>query len=51
MNTKNKQDQKKKQRHETQVAHGVKKRGQQLNTAHESVKYQEHELPEMRLTR
>lgn len=49
MNTKNKQDRKKKQRNETRQEQGGKK-GQQLNSAQESVKF-EHELPEMRLTR
>jgi hypothetical protein len=44
MNTKNKQDQKK-QRQRTRQAHGLKKRGQNPSV------HQEHEHPEMRLTR
>ncbi|MGD1093874.1 MAG: hypothetical protein ABSB35_18040 [Bryobacteraceae bacterium] len=50
MNTKNKQDQKRKGQ-QTRQKQGPKKQGQSPNNALDDRKYQDHELPEMRLTR
>lgn len=51
MNTKNKQDQKTNQRQKTRQQQGRKKQDQDPNMLHEGKQYQEHEHPEMRLTR
>jgi hypothetical protein len=51
MNTKNKQDQKKNQRQKTRNGQGSKKQGQNPNMLHGDLKHQDHEYPEMRMTR
>jgi hypothetical protein len=57
MNTKNKQDQKKTQPQRTRQAQRPKKQsqhdqqGQNSNMLHGDLKHQDHEYPEMRLTR
>jgi hypothetical protein len=50
MNTKNKQDQNS-QRQRAGEKPGPKKRGQNSNALHDYLKRQDHEYPEMRLTR
>jgi hypothetical protein len=50
MNTKTKQNQKSQQQ-KTRQKQEPKKQGQNTNMLHEDRKYQEHEHPEMRLTR
>jgi hypothetical protein len=50
MNTKNKQDQKN-QRRKTRQKQEPKKQGQKSNMLHEDLRNQEHEHPELRLTR
>jgi hypothetical protein len=50
MNTKNKQDQKKKAQ-QTRQKQGLKRQGRSPSMALDDRKYQDHELPEMRLTR
>jgi len=50
MNTKNKQDHKKNQRRQTRQEKGPKKRGENsMLSAHQKV--QDHEFPELRMTR
>jgi hypothetical protein len=51
MNTKSKQDQKTNQRQEPQLRLAPKKQGKNHNMLHQSSTIQEHEHPEMRLTR
>jgi hypothetical protein len=50
MNTKNKQGQKN-QREKTRQKHEPKKRRQNSSMLHDDRKHQDHEYPEMRLTR
>jgi|HubBroStandDraft_6_1064221.scaffolds.fasta_scaffold250553_3 hypothetical protein len=51
MNTKNKQDQKKNQRRQTRQEKGLKKRGENSNMLSGYRKPQDHEFPELRMTR